>query len=390
MKVERAELRMVPLRLRTPFEISTGSRQDRKILLVTLHAGGEVGWGECVAAEDPGYSYETTETAWHVLTDFILPAVVGSAWDEPEEILAPVSWIRGHPMAQAAVEMAAWDLHARHAGMTLSAALGGERGAVPVGVSVGLQPSDDDLLREVESYLQRGYRRIKIKIKPGRDVEMLAKVRARFPDTPLMADANSSYALEDGPRLRELDDLELMMIEQPLAFDDLRAHAILQAELDTPICLDESIRSVGDVELALELGACRIVNIKPGRVGGLASARRIHDACRDRSVDVWCGGMLESGVGRAHNVALASLPGFTLPGDISESARYWERDLVEPPFVLDSDGTLAVPDGPGIGVEPAVDRIDRGTVRRRVFPEPARPTAKGSRPAGPDGFEEAS
>ena len=366
MRIDRAELRIVPLRLREPFEISSGSRQDRHILLLTLSGEGETGWGECVAAEDPSYSYETTETAWHVLTDFLLPAVVGREAEGPGDVLNPVAWVRGHPMARAAVEMAAWDLHARLRGVGLAEALGGERRAVEVGVSVGLQPTDDALLFKVDGYLAEGYRRIKIKIKPGRDVEMLRQVRRRFPDVPLMADANSAYTLAAAERLAAMDALDLMMIEQPLGWDDLRDHAELQARLRTPVCLDESVRSPGDARLALELDACRIVNVKPGRVGGLGPARAVHDVCAERGVPVWCGGMLESGVGRAHNVALATLAGFTLPGDISASRRYWERDLVEPEFEL-RDGTLPVPDGPGIGVRPVVDRIDALTVRRAVL-----------------------
>lgn len=366
MKIERAELRLLPLRLRERFEISSGGRQDRLVLLLALHGEGEIGWGECVAGEDPNYSYETTETAWHVLTDILLPEVVGHAAG-PADVLAPVSWVRGHAMAKAAVEMAAWDLHAKLLGIPLAEALGSERRPVPVGVSVGLQPDDDALLRRVEGYVAAGYRRIKIKIKPGRDVEMLRAVRERFPETPLMADANSAYTLDDAERLSELDDLGLTMIEQPLAHDDVLHHARLQERLATPICLDESIHSERDAELALELGACRIINIKPGRVGGLGEARRIHDLCRARGVPVWCGGMLESGVGRAHNVALATLPGFTLPGDISASRRYWERDIVDPEFEI-VDGTLTPPEAAGIGVRPDLERIERETTRRRVFP----------------------
>jgi len=364
--IDRIELRLVPLRLRRPFEISSGSRQDRQILLVTVEGGGERGWGECVATEDPGYSYETTETAWHVLRDFIAPAVVGARGAEPGEWMSGASWVRGHRMAFAAVEMALWDLAARLRGVSLADAVGGGRRPVDVGVSVGLQPSDAQLVERIEEYAGEGYRRIKIKIKPGRDVEMLAAVRTRFPDLPLMADANSAYTLADADRLAELDALDLMMIEQPLGHADLRDHARLQEHLRTPICLDESICSLHDASLALELGSCRVLNIKPGRVGGFGSARAIHDLCVAHGVPVWCGGMLESGVGRAHNVALATLEGFTLPGDISASARYWDDDLVSPEFML-RDGTLELPDAPGIGVRPRIDRIERLTIRREVI-----------------------
>ena len=366
MKIERAELREIHLPLREPFAISSGSRRDRRILLLTLTGEGERGWGECVAAEDPSYSYETTETSWHVLTEHILPAIVGREVGDAEESLDPVGWIRGHRMAKAVVEMAAWDLRAKVEGVPLARLIGGEREAVPVGVSIGIQPSDEELLRAVEGYLGEGYARIKIKIKPGRDMETLAAVRRRFPGIPLMADANSAYTLRDLPRLRTLDDFALLMIEQPLGHEDYLDHARLQEKLETPVCLDESIRSLGDTVLALRLGSCRVVNIKPGRVGGLSSARRIHDYCVDRGVPVWCGGMLESGVGRAHNLALATLKGFTLPGDISESRRYWDRDIVRPEFEL-ANGMLSVPDGPGIGVEPDETRIRTLTRRRRIF-----------------------
>jgi o-succinylbenzoate synthase len=367
MRIERAELREIPLRLKEYFEISSGGKQDRRILLLTLHGEGLEGWGECVAGEDPAYSYETTETAWHLLNDFILPRVVGREAADPEDALAPVAWIRGHRMAKAAVEMAAWDLAARLDGVSLSRKLGGVRSSVPVGVSVGIQKTDEALLAKVAGYVEEGYARVKIKIKPGRDVEMLAGVREAFPDLPLMADANSAYKLADAPRLKELDALKLMMIEQPLSYDDFLDHARLQEQLDTPVCLDESVESVGDLRLALELGSCRIVNIKPGRVGGHASSRRIHDLMGAHGMPVWCGGMLESGVGRAHNVALASLEGFTLPGDISASRRYWEWDIVAPEFEV-VEGAMAVPAGVGIGVTPDVERIESLTVRRATFP----------------------
>lgn len=366
MKIERAELLELPLRLREYFEISSGGRQDRRIVLLKLSGDGHTAWGECVAAEDPSYSAETTDTAWHLLTEFVLPRIVGREVEGPEDILEPVSWIRGNRMALAAVEMAGWDLAARLDGVSLAEKLGGVREAVPVGVSIGLQKSDEALHEKVSGYLEEGYARIKIKIKPGRDVEMLAGLRERFPDTPFMADANSAYRLTDADRLQELDELDLMMIEQPLAYDDFLEHARLQERLETPICLDESVKSVEGARLALELGSCRIVNIKPGRVGGHASSRRIHDLMAEHELPVWCGGMLESGIGRAHNVALASLPGFTLPGDISASRRYWERDVVEPEFEV-RDGTMRVPDGPGIGVEPDLDFIEELTVRREVF-----------------------
>ena len=366
MKIERAVLREIPLRLKELFEISSGGQQDRRVVLLTLYADGLEGWSECVAAENPSYAYETADTAWHVLTDYILPNIVGREAEEPEEILGPVGWIRGHPMAKAAVEMAGWDLAARAEGVSLATKLGGERDVVPVGVSVGLKPNDEELHEQVQGYIDDGYARVKIKIKPGRDVEMLAGLRERFPDERFMADANSAYSLADIDRLKDLDALDLMMIEQPLSYDDFLDHARLQEQIDTPVCLDESIKSEGDLALALHLGSCKIVNVKPGRVGGLAVSRRIHDTMRSADLPVWCGGMLESGVGRAHNVALASLPGFTLPGDISASRRYWERDIVSPEFDV-ADGVMKVPTGPGIGVEIDLDRVRGLTVREASF-----------------------
>jgi len=274
-----------------------------------------------------------------------------------------VSWIRGHPMALATVEMGAWGLMATEKGVSLASLLGGSRGAVPVGVSVGLQGTDEELLGKVEERLAQGYKKIKVKIKPGRDTGMIRRVREAFPEAPLMADANSAYTLADASRLQELDGLKLMMVEQPLGFEDLRDHALLQAQMETPICLDESIRGPGDTRLALELGSGRIINIKPGRVGGFASSLAIHDLCQEAGIPVWCGGMLEAGVGRAYNLALASLPNFLLPGDISESRRYWAEDIVEPEFVME-DGMMPVPKGPGIGVQLRRERVEGLTARR--------------------------
>ena len=365
-RIARAVLREVPLRLKEFFEISSGGTQARRVLLLTLEADGVTGWSECVAGETPGYSYETTETAWHVLTRWLLPGLVGSEFADGRD-LCPAPWLRGHPMARAAIEMAGWDLEARRRGVPLHKLLGGEAEAVPVGVSIGLQKGDAELLAGVDAYLAEGYRKIKLKIKPGRDVEMLRAVRDRFPDAAMMADANSAYSLSrDLPRLREMDELGLMMIEQPLHHEDLLDHAVLQSRIDTPVCLDESIRSPGDARLALHLRAGRIVNIKPGRVGGLHSSIAIHDACRAAGWPVWCGGMLESGIGRAHNVALATLPGFTIPGDISNSSRYWEEDIIRPEFEM-VEGMMPVPDGPGIGVSPRMGRIEALTTRMEVF-----------------------
>ena len=366
MKIDRIELREVRMQLREPFEISSGVAHDRRIMLLTLFSAGAEGWSECVAGETPGYSYETTNTAWSLLTEFILPVIVDTVPAEATRILDPVRWIRGHPMAKAAVEMAAYDLEAKLKGARLADRVGGIRDTVRVGVSIGLQSTDEELYRKVERFVEQSYARIKIKIKPGRDVEMLTGLRERFPGLPMMADANSAYTLDDASRLQQLDELDLMMIEQPLAYDDYLDHARLQERLATPICLDESIRSLRDAELAVELGACRIINVKPGRVGGIRSSKAIHDFCVERGVALWCGGMLESGVGRAHNVALATLPGFTLPGDISASRRYWHEDIVDPEFSVEN-GEIRVPQGPGIGVELRADHLAEWTVRREVF-----------------------
>lgn len=363
MKIREVELREIHLRLKERFEISTGGWAERRILLLRMETEDGEAWSECVAAEAPNYSYETPETAWHILTDHVLPVVVGHEFDGPGSVLEPVSWIRGHPMALAAVEMGAWALEAVRRNISLAALMGGTRSAVPVGVSVGLQSTDEELLKQVEDRLAQGYKKIKLKIKPGRDLAMLRKVRDAFPHAPLMADANSSYTLADILVLKEMDGLGLMMVEQPLAFEDLRDHALLQAQMETPICLDESIRSPGDARLALELGSGRIINIKPGRVGGFSSSRRIHDLCAEEGVPVWCGGMLEAGIGRAYNLALASLSNFILPGDISESRRYWAEDIVEPEFVME-DGMMPVPAGPGIGVTVRVERVESLTVRK--------------------------
>jgi len=363
MRLLEAELREVHLRLKERFIISTGGWDERRVLLLRLVSENAEAWSECVAAEAPNYSYETPETAWHILTEYVLPSLVGMEFQEPGSVLDPVSWIRGHPMAKGSVEMGAWGLLAEERGVSLASLLGGTNTAVPVGVSVGLQETDDQLLSQVEERLAQGYKKVKLKIKPGRDVEMIRKIRDAYPDVPLMADANSAYTLSDVALLKELDEFGLMMIEQPLGYEDLRDHALLQAQLKTPICLDESIRSVGDTRLALELGSGRIVNIKPGRVGGFTSSKEIHDLCAEQGVPVWCGGMLEAGVGRAYNLALASLPNFLLPGDISESRRYWEEDIVEPEFVME-DGMMPVPSGPGMGVSLRRDLVESLTVKR--------------------------
>lgn len=366
MRIERAVLREIPLTPTEPFQSSAGTVTHRRVLLLTLEGEGLEGWSECVALGAPTYSYETTDTAWHILTEMILPRTVGLDVTEPQAVLRAARDVRGHPMAKAAVEMAAWDLAAKAKGVALAVMLGGTRSVVPVGVSVGMGSTPEELGDAIAGYLDDGYARVKVKIGPGRDVVVLAALRERFPELALWADANCAYSLTDAPRLKELDALGLEMIEEPLAAGAFLSYARLQEQIETPICLDESIVTESDAALAVQLGSCRIVNLKAGRVGGLAAGRRLHDLLTEASVPVWCGGMLESGVGRAHNLALASLPGFDLPGDISASRRYWERDVVTPEFEVVS-GEMAVPTGPGIGVAVDVERIVALTVRSAAF-----------------------
>jgi O-succinylbenzoate synthase len=370
MRLERVEVRRIRLPLRFPFETSVGRTEAKEFLLLSTSAGGVTGHAECVADVDPFYLPETNATALHVLRDFLVPMAFALDIAHPRDVLPAFARVRGHEMAKAALEMAVWDLWARREGLPLYRLLGGRAGEVAAGVSVGLQQDTDALLEKVATEVAAGYRRVKIKIKPGRDVALVEAVRSRFPRLPLMADANSAYTLADGEHLHALDAFSLMMIEQPLGWDDVVDHASLQRRLGTPICLDESIRSADDARRALELGACRVVNIKVGRVAGFAGAMAVHDTCRARGVPVWCGGMLESGIGRLANVHLQTLPGFTLPGDTSASARYFEEDLVEPPVVVSREGTIAVPEGPGIGHSIVWPRVDRATVSREAWARP--------------------
>ncbi len=364
MRIDRVELRHLRLPLVHPFETSFGRIVDKSFLLVTLSGEGEVGWGECVTDVDPYYSAETNETAWHIITTFIAPRVLHRTFAHPRDVFPALAAIRGHRMAKAAVEMAAWDLHARQQGQPLRAMLGGHRAAVASGVSIGIQASPDELLDRIARELADGYQRVKIKIKPGWDVDVVARVRERFPAVPLMVDANAAYTLADAPHLAALDRHALMMIEQPLEYDHWMDHARLQAQMRTPVCLDESITSVHLADEAIRAGACRIINIKPGRMGGHAESIRLHDLCAARAIPVWHGGMLESGIGRAHNLHLSTLPNFTLPGDVAASRRYFQPDLIEPPIEVRSDGTIRVPTGPGIGVTIVEERVERATTNR--------------------------
>jgi len=368
MILSKITLHHLSMRLKTPFETSFGCVQDRQCILVEAFSGDLIGYGECVADRDPGYSYETTGTAWHILRDFLIPAVLGREIGTAEELQQRMNHVRGHPMAKASLEMAFWDLLGKASGRPLSRLLGGQIDRVPVGVSIGIQESVEKLLESVADYCEQGYRRVKIKIKPGRDIEEAEAVRRAFPNLLLQVDANSAYTLETAGALLPLDTLNLLLIEQPLAEDDLWDHRKLQDQFHTPICLDESILSVRHARQALEMKACRIINIKAGRVGGLSQAAAIHDLCLAQGVPVWCGGMLETGVGRASNLALASLPGFTLPGDISATDRYYSEDITQERFELNPDSTIDVPTSPGLGV--SIDRraLERVRLASTSFP----------------------
>ncbi len=350
MKIESITLHHISMPLVAPFETSFGREIDRQCVLITLQAEGLTGYGECVATRDPGYNYETTGTAMHILKDFVAPLILGQDIKGAQDFQQRVEGIRGHHLAKAGVEMALWDLLGKREGKSLKEMFGGMRETVDVGVSIGIQGSASTLVETVASYLKQGYRRVKIKIKPGREVDETSAVRRAYPDLRLQVDANSAYTLESADVLKAIDDLDLLLIEQPLFEDDIWDHRKLQAEFKTPICLDESVLTPRHARYALEMEACRIINIKPARVGGLSQGIAIHDYCRERDVPVWCGGMLETGVGRASNLALASLPGFVLPGDISASDRYYARDITNERFTLNSDSTITVPNGPGLGV----------------------------------------
>ncbi|HEV2764009.1 MAG TPA: o-succinylbenzoate synthase [Pyrinomonadaceae bacterium] len=368
MRITHIELREIRLSLVHFFETSFGRTTERRIALVRVaDADGAEGWGECTAGEGPFYSEEWIEGAWVVLRDYLAPMTLGREVENASQVWGLMKQVRGNRMAKAAIETAAWDLEARKLGVPLWRHLGGVREEVACGVSIGIQDSVEALLEKIERELAAGYQRIKIKIKPGWDVGVVARVRERFPDIQLMVDANSAYTLDDAPLFRELDEYRLLMAEQPLAYDDREDHAKLQRQIATPVCLDESVRSAEDARKAIESGACRVVNVKLGRVGGHAEARRVERVCREAGVPVWCGGMLESGVGRAHNIAMSTLEGFTLPGDVSASSRYWEEDIIEPPVTVTPRGTIPAPQGPGLGFEIKSARVEHLTVRRESF-----------------------
>ena len=364
MRVKEITLRELRMKLVAPFETSTMRTDERRIVLVEANVDGVTGWGECVAGETPSYSPETTETAWHILHQHLWPLVAGKDFSHAGKIWDLLEPVRGHNMAKGALEAAIWDAEAKKKGVPLWKLIGGTREEIASGVSVGIKDSLDELVAAVKKELAAGYQRIKIKIKPGKDVEQVKRLRQEFPRIKLMVDANSAYRASDLPVLQQLEAYHLMMIEQPLGWDDLFGHVELQRKLQTPICLDECIHTFEQAEAAVALGACKIINIKLGRVGGYTVARKIHDLCQANGIPVWCGGMLEAGIGRAHNIALSTLPNFILPGDVTASRRYWHEDIIEPEVTVSAQGTIRVPSGPGIGFAPQLARIEKLTVRK--------------------------
>jgi len=368
LRLDRLVLREIRLALKEPFRISSGVCTERRIFLLELYdTDGAMTWAECVAGEQPNYTPETIDTAWFAIREWLAPRLLGRSFDGPEVIHGVLEQnVRGHNMAKAALEMGMWALAATKEGVSLSHRLGGTRERIPTGISLGIQNSPDALVQRAKAAFEQGYRKIKLKIQPGQDVEYVRAVRnALGPDVHLMCDANSAYTLADADHLVQLDAFNLIMIEQPLGRDDIIRHAKLQKRLKTRLCLDESITDADRAEDMIELGSAKIINIKPGRVGGFTVSKRIHDIAQRNNIPVWCGGMLESGVGRSHNVALASLPNFSLPGDLSPSARYWERDVVIPEWTMDAEGMVRVPrDEPGIGVMVDVGRVEDLTVKR--------------------------
>jgi o-succinylbenzoate synthase len=367
MKIEAFTIREIQMPLVHFFETSFGRTTGRRILLVTAHCEGINGWAECVAGENPFYSPEWIETAWPTMIEYFAPALVGRSLAQARESVLHMNPVRGHRMAKAAVENALWDAEATQKQQPLWKLLGGTRREIACGVSIGIQDSIEQLLDKIAIEVAAGYRRIKVKVKPGWDVSVLERIRSRWPDILLSCDANSAYRLDQVEHLRKFDQFNLLMIEQPLWNDDIYFHARLQKQLNAKICLDESIRNARDAEAAVDLGACGIVNVKVGRVGGFTEAKSIHDVCQSRGIPVWCGGMLESGVGRMHNVALSTLPNFRLPGDVSASKRYWKEDIIDPEVEVSPEGMITVRDEPGTGYNVREDLIEKLTVRKRTI-----------------------
>jgi O-succinylbenzoate synthase len=367
MKIESIELREIHMRLKSPFETSFGTVQDRRIVLVEVVANGARGWGEVTCGETPSYNAETTDTAWQILSDFVAPNLVGRTLSAASELPALLSHIRGHEMAKSGVENALWDAESQIKGLPLYKLLGGTIEEIACGVSLGIRENPASLVKRVSEELQSGYQRIKLKIKPGKDYEFVSAVRKEFPQIRLSVDANSAYTLEDVALLKRLDEFDLLMMEQPLNWDDIYAHSKLQAQIKTAICLDECIHNTRHALTAIELRACRIINIKLGRVSGHTEARLMQDACRSHGIPVWCGGMLEYGIGRAHNIAMSTLAGFSLPGDVSASERYWNDDIISPVVEVTPKGTIKVPNTPGLGYAVNRDLVEKLTVRRNIW-----------------------
>lgn len=365
--IEKIILHRLAMSLNAPFGTSFGTMQDKQFFVIEIiDEEGNRGYGESVAFESPWYTEETIKTTEHIMEDFLIPRLFQGPINHPDDVAVLFSPIKRNYMAKAALEGAVWDVYAKRMGMPLSKILGGTKSEIDVGISIGTQSTVPNLLRIIEKAAVDGYKRIKVKIKPGWDVEVLKEVRREFPNLPLMADANSAYSLQDIDHLRKLDELNLMMIEQPLGQDDIMEHAKLQSELQTPICLDESIYSLDDVKLAIMLESCKIINVKIGRVGGLAEAKKINDYCKLHQIPIWCGGMLEAGIGRAHNIAIASLDQFVLPGDISASNRYWKKDIIRPEVTM-NNGVIQVPDKPGIGYDIDWKTLEEHRVEKRIF-----------------------
>jgi O-succinylbenzoate synthase len=367
MNIESIILRQIQVKLKTPFETSFGRTWERRVVLVEVLSERLSGWGEVTAGEGPFYNSETSDTSWLILSKFIVPLIAAAKVNGPASIPDILRPIRGHGMAKAALENALWDIEAQRQQVPLAKLLGGKRAEINCGVSIGIQDSPKALIPVVEREVAAGYQRIKIKIKPEKDLEYVAGVRERFPKIQLSVDANSAYRLDETDHLKKFDDYSLLMMEQPLSWDDIYDHSVLQPQLRTAICLDESIHNSHPARAAIEMGACRIINVKLGRVGGHSEARRVEEICRERNIPVWCGGMLETGVGRAHNIAMSSLEGFVLPGDVSASQRYWEEDIIDPEVEVSKAGTILVPSAAGLGYTVRTKRVEQLTVRKEIF-----------------------